>query len=146
MGNARSPLDRGMRFRVHFRIVPGPSSAGSLVDGEKDDDVTATWRSSAWVEVSEEPGTLILRLAGELDMASVRVVAGAVMAAIPTAGAVVLDLGGLTFCDSSGIAMLAAAHRKASDDGTVLTVSNVPTVVARVLTISGMDRILTITE
>jgi anti-sigma B factor antagonist len=117
-----------------------------VVDGDKDDDVTATWRSSAWVEVSEEPGTLILRLAGELDMESVRLVASAVMVAIPTAGAVVLDLGGLTFCDSSGIGMLAAAHRKASDEGTVLTVSNVPAAVARLLTISGMDQVLTVTE
>jgi anti-sigma B factor antagonist len=117
-----------------------------LVGGDEEDDVTATWRSSAWVEVSEEPGTLILRLAGELDMASVRVVESALMAAIPTTGAVVLDLGGLTFCDSTGIEMLAAAHRKASNEGTLLTVSNVPIAVARVLKISGMDQVLTITK
>ena len=42
--------------------------------------------------------------------------------------------------------MLAAAHTKASDEGTVLTVSNVPAPVARVLMISGMDQVLTITE
>ena len=108
--------------------------------------MTTTWESSAWVEVAEEPGTLILRLCGELDMATRDLIESAVMAAIPTADALILDLGDLAFCDSSGVAMFLAAREKAEAEGTVLTLGNLQPSVARVFTISGVDQVLAITE
>jgi len=102
------------------------------------------WQSSTSVQISQEPGTLILRLCGELDEASRDLIEPAVMAAIPTAYAVVLDLRDLTFCSSSGLAMFAAADQKAQAAGTTLTLVNAQTNVSRVLEITGMDKALTI--
>jgi anti-sigma B factor antagonist len=99
---------------------------------------------SAWVEVTQETGTLILRLCGELDVANRAVIEPAISAAIPSAYAVVLDLGSVTFCDSSGIALFLAAHHQAEDAGVTLTFHNVPTCVARVLAISAVDQVLNI--
>jgi anti-anti-sigma factor len=98
------------------------------------------------VEVTQEPGTLILRLCGELDTATRDVIEPAVMAAIPTAYAVILDLGDLTFCDSNGIAMFLAAREKAEAEGTSLTLGNVRPSVARLFALSGVDQVLEITE
>ncbi len=108
--------------------------------------MTSSWQPSAWVDVSEEPGTLILRVRGELDGASRDVVEPAVMAAIPTAYTVVLDLGDLTFCDSGGIAMLIAAQQKAQAEGHTLIIRNPSRMVARLLEISGIDQVLNIAE
>jgi anti-sigma B factor antagonist len=107
--------------------------------------MATAWKSSASVEVSQETGTLILRLHGELDMASRDVIEPAVLAAIPSAYAVVLDLRDLTFCDSTGIAMFLAAHEKAKSAGTTLTLDNIQPSVARVLRICGVDTVLDIT-
>ena len=103
-------------------------------------------RSSAWVEVHEEPETLVLRVGGEVDMAGRDAVEPALMAALPTADTVVVDLGDLTFCDSTGISMFVAANEKAQAHGTVLKFRNLAPNVARVFEISGISRLLAITE
>src|SRR5947207_9765082 len=102
--------------------------------------MTTAWRSSASVEVSQEPGALILRICGELDSASREFVQPAILAAIPTADAVILDLGDLTFCDSSGLAMFMTAHEKAKAAGTTLTLAKPQTNLSRLLELAGMDR------
>jgi hypothetical protein len=51
--------------------------------------VTPAWKSTAWVSVSQDVGTLILRIGGELDLASRDVVEAAVLTVIPTAYKVV---------------------------------------------------------
>jgi anti-sigma B factor antagonist len=101
---------------------------------------------SAWIEVQQESGTPILRVCGELDMASSGAVESAVMAAIQTARAVVVDLGDLTFCDSTGISMFIAANDKAQTEGTVLTFGNLTPNVERLFHMSGVDTVLAITE
>jgi anti-sigma B factor antagonist len=110
----------------------------------RDVAMSANQHPSTWVEVLQETGTLILRLRGELDMIGRDVIEPAVLAAIPTAYAVVLDLEDLTFCDSSGIAMFLLAHEKAEAAGVDLTICNVPPVVQRVLSITGVDQKLNI--
>lgn len=105
-----------------------------------------TTTSSAWVDVSQESGTMILRLCGELDLASRDSIEPAVLAAIPTVSKVILDLGDLTYCDSIGIAMFIAAHEKAKAEGTTLVLGNLPPCVRRVFEISGIDAVLNITE
>jgi len=108
--------------------------------------VPTMWEASAWVYVSHEPGTLILRLCGELDTSSRDLIETAVMAAIPTADALVLDLGDLTFCDSNGIAMFLAAHEKARAHGTVLTFGNLTPSVSRLFEVAGLNDVLAITK
>ncbi len=87
-----------------------------------------------------------MRLGGELDRASREIVEPAVLAAIPTAYTVILDLGDLKFCDSSGVALFVAANEKAKAVGTTLKLGNLNPAVSRVFGITGIDRVLDITE
>ena len=53
-----------------------------------------------------------------------------------------LDLEGVTFMDSSGIAVLLRAYRQVGELGGSLTVVNVPDQAARVLRAAGVDRLI----
>lgn len=55
-----------------------------------------------------------------------------------------LDLGGLSFMDSSGIAVILGLYRRIYELSGVLTVDNVPHQAARVITAAGVDRIVDI--
>jgi anti-sigma B factor antagonist len=89
---------------------------------------------------------LILRVAGELNLASRGLIESAVLAAIPTAYTVIPDLTDLTFCDSSGLTMFVIAKERAEAEGTALKLRNLNRAVARILEISGLDRVLDINE
>jgi anti-sigma B factor antagonist len=102
--------------------------------------------SPAWIEVTQEGGTLILRLCGELDQDTREILEPAVMAAVPTAEKVVLDLGDLTFCDSSGLSMFLAAHDKAEANGHMLIIGNIPPNIAHLLKVTGIEHALNVTE
>ncbi len=54
----------------------------------------------------------------------------------------VIDLSGLTFCDSTGIATLVAAHQRAADAGAALLLAGLDADIARVFQIMGLDRLL----
>lgn len=53
-----------------------------------------------------------------------------------------LDLGGVTFMDSSGIAVVLRAHRRVGELGGSLTVRDVPTQAAKVLRAAGLERMV----
>ena len=53
-----------------------------------------------------------------------------------------LDLAGVTFMDSSGIAVLLRAYRQVGELGGSLTVVHVPDQAARVLRAAGVDRLI----
>ncbi|GAA2435882.1 STAS domain-containing protein [Streptomyces lavendulocolor] len=55
-----------------------------------------------------------------------------------------LDLHGLTFCDSSGISVFIAAHRQAETAQARMALQQVPDTVARVLTVVGLDQVFEI--
>ena len=57
---------------------------------------------------------------------------------------VALDLGGVTFMDSSGIALLLRARRRMEALGGNLMVCHVPDQARRVLDAAGIDRLITI--
>ncbi|MCI8803659.1 MAG: STAS domain-containing protein [Oscillibacter sp.] len=89
---------------------------------------------------------LLLELSGELDhqgaRSALRELELAVDAALPHH--LVLDLGGVTFMDSSGIALiLRAQQRMRLLDGGLL-VRNVPAQARRVLDAAGISRLVTI--
>lgn len=57
---------------------------------------------------------------------------------------IVLDLGGVTFCDSQGLGTLVVLSRKASHARTLLVLSNVGDFLLRVLDITGLRSALMI--
>ena len=89
---------------------------------------------------------LLLELSGEIDHHSARNAMGEVEMAIDAAlpKKLVLDLSGVTFMDSSGIALiLRAQQRMQLLDGSLL-VCNVPQQARRVLDAAGIGRMVTI--
>ena len=53
-----------------------------------------------------------------------------------------LDLGGVTFMDSSGIAVLLRAYKRMAELGGTVTVRNVPEQAGKVLRAAGLERLL----
>lgn len=87
---------------------------------------------------------LRLRLDGELDhhaaSGTVRSIEEALRIYVPRA--LTLDLSGLAFMDSSGIAVILKAQRRACELGASMTIENVPERPRRVLEAAGIDRIV----
>ena len=59
------------------------------------------------VETDEDMGSVVVRATGEIDVATAPQVEGQLLAIIDSGSAVVLDLHGVTFIDSSGLRTLA---------------------------------------
>ena len=89
-------------------------------------------------------GCLTVRFVGELDHAAaagaMRAVTAAVEEFLPRR--CVLDLSGLTFMDSSGVAVILRVKRMLSATGTELLVSSPPEQARRVLELAGLSTLL----
>ncbi|MFC4148973.1 STAS domain-containing protein [Micromonospora mangrovi] len=88
---------------------------------------------------------VVLRLAGEIDMltaAQLSTVVNEALADPPPR--IVLDMGGVTFCDSQGLGTLVVLSRKASHAQSLLVLSNVGDFLLRVLDITGLRSALMI--
>ncbi|GGV83033.1 STAS domain-containing protein [Streptomyces massasporeus] len=95
------------------------------------------------VEVSASGWCLVARVSGEMDYVSG-----------PSFGAefleltarserlIVLELSGVSFCDSAGLNVLLQAWRQADSRGTVVVLANVSRPVRRVLQMTGVDQLL----
>ncbi|NJP65611.1 STAS domain-containing protein [Streptomyces spiramenti] len=89
----------------------------------------------------------VLEVGGDLDYATAPALRAAVKALTPTAGQMLLlDLGGLTFCDSSGIAVFVAARNHAAAHGAELALAAVPPQTVRVLGVTGLAQVLSMYE
>jgi anti-sigma B factor antagonist len=90
----------------------------------------------------------VIHLTGELDLYTVPILRGTLEAESvwgpPAPRAVILDLGGLVFCDSSGLGELIAVMNHAQAAGVRLLLSTVPAAVARLLAITGLDKAFTV--
>lgn len=85
-----------------------------------------------------------VHLAGEVDLAVAARVESAIDEVIDGEDGVdiTIDLDGVTFLDSTGLRVLAAAHGRCADKGRSLTLVNPSTVVLRILEITGLGRTL----
>ncbi len=85
-------------------------------------------------------GSVVVTLSGELDVASSGSLQREVLSlfALPI-DSVTLDLGALTFLDSSGLNLLNRVRVAATDHGIALDLRCVPDHVRRVLDVTGMD-------
>ncbi|HEX6969043.1 MAG TPA: STAS domain-containing protein [Micromonosporaceae bacterium] len=89
----------------------------------------------------------VLILAGEIDMATAGRLSEAVNQALSDRPPrIVLDLGGVTFCDSQGLGTLIVLSRKASHAQSLLLLTNVNEFLLRVLDITGLRSALTIRD
>ncbi len=96
----------------------------------------------ATITSRDENGTPVITIAGELDLSNT----GQAKAAIDTALAsqdqrLILELGGLEYMDSSGIALLAAAARQTRE----VELRDPSAIVRRLIELTGLDQILRMT-
>ena len=96
------------------------------------------------ITLHAQPGSLTAVLSGEIDHHGAR----AMMTQLEEAVAqhlprhLTLDLSGVTFMDSSGIALLLRAYRHMSGFGGTLRVIHIPTQPRRVLDAAGVGRLI----
>src|SRR5690606_40106087 len=88
------------------------------------------------IELSTTGGATCLRLRGELDAATAVELSSHVAAA--TSPEVHLDLEGVTFMDSSGLAAILEAHRRLALEHRRLVLRDLSPVVQRVLDLAGV--------
>jgi anti-sigma B factor antagonist len=96
---------------------------------------------------SQVDGQARVRFVGELDMASVEQARAEMMEVLDeTASAVTVDLGGLTFCDASGVRLLLQLDAESRARGRAMVLRNPTPFLHRVLGVAGVSELLTIED
>jgi anti-anti-sigma factor len=97
------------------------------------------------IEVTRKPTEAVVTASGEIDGGTVHrlseAVEGILMDAPPR---IVLDLDGVTFCDSQGLGTLVTLSQKARMMQSVLVITNVGKYLTRVLDVTGLRQVLLI--
>jgi anti-anti-sigma factor len=92
---------------------------------------------------TESQDAHFVSLHGELDGASAKALEDEFIRVEATnVSRIVLDLGGLDFIDSTGLAVIMRAHARAQNDGHVLRVLRPNGQVGRVFELCGLDQVL----
>ena len=93
------------------------------------------------------PDEVVFHLAGEIDVltvANLSTLVNEILADPPSR--IVLDMAGVTFCDSQGLGTLVVLSRKAQHARSVLALANVGDFLMRVLDITGLRSALMISS
>jgi anti-sigma B factor antagonist len=98
-----------------------------------------TETSFAIAEEGDESGERVVRMRGELDVATAPEFERVLLRLRPPGQRVVLDLGELRFMDSTGLRILLQARRAASEGRWQLALRSVPPNIRRLLKLSGVD-------
>jgi anti-sigma B factor antagonist len=97
------------------------------------------------VEARHEGRARVLKLSGELDVAS----SGALERSVDEGSdydRLVIDLSDLEFIDSTGLSVLVAAHQQAAAAGREFCVVQGPAQVQRLLALTGLEQRLTVAD
>ncbi|WP_305787790.1 STAS domain-containing protein [Symbioplanes lichenis] len=98
------------------------------------------------ITVDSAPDEVVFHLAGEIDVLTVAKLSAMVNETLADPpGRIVLDMSGVTFCDSQGLGTLVVLSRKAQHARAVLSLANVGDFLMRVLDITGLRSALMIT-
>jgi anti-sigma B factor antagonist len=94
------------------------------------------------LSVSTGPyGHCVLDVDGELDLSTAYRLQRAVESLVLGTG-LVIDLSGVTHCDSTGLTALVGAYRRTREEGTGMALCGTSEQLARVFQIVGIDRIV----
>ena len=97
------------------------------------------------IAVDRAPDEVVFHLAGEIDVLTVAKLSAMVNdTLLEPPSRIVLDMSGVTFCDSQGLGTLVVLSRKAQHARTVLALTNVGDFLMRVLDITGLRSALMI--
>ena len=96
-------------------------------------------RPELTVAVQRSPSEAVVSLTGEIDLSTAPRLSTTVTELLTEAPArVVLDMAGVTFCDSQGLGTLVVLSRKATMAQSCLVLTNVGDFLLRVLDITGL--------
>jgi anti-sigma B factor antagonist len=99
------------------------------------------------ITVNRAPDEVTFILAGEIDVLTVANLSALVNEELADPPArMVLDMAGVTFCDSQGLGTLVVLSRKAQHARSVLSLANVGDFLMRVLDITGLRSALMISS
>ena len=100
------------------------------------------------IAVQRAPDEVVFHLAGEIDVLTVTRLSTMVNEVLvdDPPSRIVLDMAGVTFCDSQGLGTLVVLSRKAQHARAVLSLTNVGDFLLRVLDITGLRSALMITN
>jgi anti-sigma B factor antagonist len=102
-------------------------------------------RPELQISVDIAPAEAVVSLIGELDMLTASRLAATVNDLLSDPPPrVVLDMSGVTFCDSQGLGTLVVLSRRATTAQSVLVLTNVADFLMRVLDITGLRSALMI--
>jgi anti-sigma B factor antagonist len=91
------------------------------------------------ITVQRTPDEVVFVLAGEVDMLTVGQLSTEVTEMLTDPpNRIILDMAGVTFCDSQGLGTLVVLSRKATHAQVVLLLANVGDFLLRVLDITGL--------
>ncbi|WP_433797370.1 STAS domain-containing protein [Actinoplanes sp. CA-252034] len=98
------------------------------------------------ITVQRAPDEVTIQLAGEIDVLTVTELSTVVNELVvdDQLNRIVLDMSGVTFCDSQGLGTLVVLSRKAQHAQIVLALANVGDFLMRVLDITGLRSALMI--
>jgi anti-sigma B factor antagonist len=91
------------------------------------------------VSIERRAGTAIVRVVGELDLATAPTLMSALHGLEQPCDRVVIDVSGLRFIDSSGLRLAVDEYRRATADGFELVIAGAGANVLSVLRIAGLD-------
>ncbi len=88
---------------------------------------------------SQDDGTTVLSVAGEIDLAVAEDFVGVAQACLQQSQGITLDLGEVTFIDSSGLGVLVRLRKEAESQSKSFALTNVSSSVRRLLEVTGLD-------
>ncbi|MFJ3913526.1 anti-sigma B factor antagonist [Streptomyces sp. 2132.2] len=98
--------------------------------------------TSLKITTRDAPTGPVLEITGDLDYASAPELRDVLAAlALRPGQRLVLDLSGMTFCDSSGITALISGHHHAHAADAQIALAGVPADTRRILRIVGLDQV-----
>ncbi len=96
---------------------------------------------SHFSQEAHEDGSTILRISGEIDLAVAEELGVVAQACLQESTGIKLDLGEVTFIDSSGLGVLVRVHKDAVAKGKTFRLVSVSNSVERLLEVTGLDRV-----
>jgi anti-sigma B factor antagonist len=94
--------------------------------------------------IREEGGTWVVELRGEVDLSNSADARTVLLDAVGRGGGVVVDLSGVPYMDSSGVASLVEALQQSMKADTAFSLASVQERAMRVLKLARLDRVFTI--
>ncbi len=140
------PAESGTCVGIGKSRQAGYGSFGATPDLTRD-SVDRVERTELLIEARRSTDEVVFTLAGEIDMLTVTRLSAMVTEAIAESpNRIVLDMAGVTFCDSQGLGTLVVLSRKAGHGRVVLMLANVGDFLLRVLDITGLRSALVLSN